>query len=408
MVEPQRVVYGGVDTHKEFHVAAVVDEVGRILGTDTFPATAAGYRRLLKWLERHGEVVKVGAEGTGCYGMSLARFLADRGVEVVEVNRPNRQLRRRRGKSDTVDAEAAARAALNGEATAVPKAADGIVEAIRALRIVFCSTRNTRTRIANQIRDLLVTAPDPLREALEPLTTDQRVERAARFRCSGDTADPAEATKIALRTLARQHQALTVDLDALRSRLDELTLQANPALRRAIGVGSDVASMLLIAAGDNPQRLHSEAAFAALCGASPVEASSGKHVSHRLNKGGNRDGNHALWRIAMVRLTCHQPTKDYAARRRAEGKSQRFIIRCLKRYIAREIHQLLLHPQPATTGRDLRDARRQLGYTQDHIARALGIDQSRISEIENDRRCAHEATARYRAWLDAQPPTCAA
>ena len=166
--------------------------------------------------------------------------------------------------------------------------------------------------------------------------------------------------------------------------------------------------MLLIAAGDNPQRLHSEAAFAALCGASPVEASSGKHVSHRLNKGGNRDGNHALWRIAMVRLTCHQPTKDYAARRRAEGKSQRFIIRCLKRYIAREIHQLLLHPQPATTGRDLRDARRQLGYTQDHIARALGIDQSRISEIENDRRCAHEATARYRAWLDAQPPTCAA
>mgnify|MGYP000857445704 CR=1 FL=1 len=331
MVEPQRVVYGGVDTHKEFHVAAVVDEVGRILGTDTFPATAAGYRRLLKWLERHGELVKVGAEGTGCYGMSLARFLADRGVEVVEVNRPNRQLRRRRGKSDTVDAEAAARAALNGEATAVPKAADGIVEAIRALRIVFCSTRNTRTRIANQIRDLLVTAPDPLREALEPLTTDQRVERAARFRCSGDTADPAEATKIALRTLARQHQALTVDLDALRSRLDELTLQANPALRRAIGVGSDVASMLLIAAGDNPQRLHSEAAFAALCGASPVEASSGKHVSHRLNKGGNRDGNHALWRIAMVRLTCHQPTKDYAARRRAEGKSQRFIIGCLKR-----------------------------------------------------------------------------
>lgn len=329
MVEPQRVVYGGVDTHKEFHVAAVVDEVGRILGTETFPATAVGYRWLLKWLERHGEVARVGAEGTGCYGMSLARFLVGQGVEVVEVNRPNRQLRRRRGKNDTVDAEAAARAALNGEATAIPKAADGIVEAIRALRIVFCSTRNTRTRIANQIRDLLVTAPDQLRETLEPLTTEQRVERAARFRCTGDPADPAEATKIALRTLARQHQTLTVDLDALRARLDELTIQANPALRRAVGVGADVASMLLVAAGDNPERLTSEAAFAALCGASPVEASSGKHVSHRLNKGGNRDGNHALWRIAMVRLTCHQPTKDYAARRRSDGKSQRFIIRCL-------------------------------------------------------------------------------
>lgn len=343
MVEPQRVVYGGVDTHKEFHVAAVVDEVGRILGTDTFPATAAGYRRLLKWLERHGELVKVGAEGTGCYGMSLARFLADRGVEVVEVNRPNRQLRRRRGKSDTVDAEAAARAALNGEATAVPKAADGIVEAIRALRIVFCSTRNTRTRIANQIRDLLVTAPDPLREALEPLTTDQRVERAARFRCSGDTADPAEATKIALRTLARQHQALTVDLDALRSRLDELTLQANPALRRAIGVGSDVASMLLIAAGDNPQRLHSEAAFAALCGTNPIPVASGKTGYHRLNRSGDRQANAALYRAVLTRLAYDPETQAYIAARLAPGGgNKKHLIRKLKRYLARQLYPIIL------------------------------------------------------------------
>ena len=363
MVDQERIVYGGVDTHKEFHVAAVVDDVGRILGTDTFPATAAGYRRLRRWLERHGTVAKVGVEGTGCYGLGLTRFLTGQDIEVVEVNRPNRQLRRRRGKSDTVDAEAAARAALNGEATVIPKAADGIVEAIRALRIVFCSTRNTRTRIANQIRDLLVTAPDQLRETLEPLGTDARVARAAKFRCTGDAADPGEATKVALRTLARQHQALTIDLDALRVHLDELTTRANPALRNAVGVGPDVASILLVVAGDNPDRLTTDAAFAALCGASPVEASSGKHVSHRLNQGGNRDGNHALWRIVMVRLKCHQPSQDYAARRRAEGKSQRYIIRCLKRYVAREIFQLLHHPEPATTGQDLRTARQAAGLT---------------------------------------------
>jgi transposase len=408
MAEPQRVVYGGVDTHKDFHVAAVIDDIGRILGTETFPATAAGYRRLERWLERPGQIAKVGVEGTGCYGLGLTRFLTSDGIEVIEVNRPNRQLRRRRGKSDTVDAEAAARAVLNGEATSVPKAADGIVEAIRVLRMVFCSTRNHRTRIANQIRDLLVTAPDQLREILEPLDTDNRVARAARFRCTGDPADLAETTKVALRTLARQHETLTVDLDALRARLDELTTQANPALRRAVGIGPDVASILLVAAGDNPERLLTDAGFAALCGASPVEASSGKHVSHRLNKGGNRDANHALWRIVMVRMTCHQPTKDYVARRRAEGKSQRFIIRCLKRYVAREVHQLLLRPQLATTGRDLRTARRQLGFSQEHVATALGCQQARLSNIENDKRCNHELAARYRTWLDAQTATCAA
>jgi transposase len=379
MVEEQRVVYGGIDTHKEFHVAAVVDDAGRILGTETFPATSSGHRSLERWVARHGRVAKIGVEGTGCYGLGLTRFLTGRGVKVVEVNRPDRQRRRRRGKNDTVDAEAAARAALNGEATAVPKAADGIVEAIRVTRVVFCSTRKTRTRVGNEIRDLIVTAPDELRETLEPLELGAMVARAARFRVSGDPADPTVATKTALSTLARQYQALSVDLDTLRARLDELTAEANPALRHAVGVGPDVASILLVVAGDNPDRLTSDSALAALCGASPVEASSGKHVSHRLNQGGNRQGNHALWRIAMVRLSCHQPTKDYAAKRRAEGKSQRFIIRCLKRAVAREIYQLLLHPQLATTGRDLREARRRLGHTQTHVANVLHVDQVRIS-----------------------------
>jgi len=353
-------------------------------------------------------VVKVGVEGTGCYGAGLARFLAAKGVEVVEVNRPNRQLRRRRGKSDTVDAEAAARAVLNGDATVVPKGSDGIVEAIRVTRVAFCSTRQSRTRVANQIRDLVLTAPDPLRCTLEPLSTDDRVATAARFRCTADHADPSEATRQALRTLARQHQALTADLDQLRNRLDELTTAANPALCQAVGVGPDVASILLVVAGDNPHRLTSDAAFAALCGASPVEASSGKHHNYRLNRGGNRAGNHALWRIVTVRLTCHAPTRAYAARRRAEGKTQRHIVRCLKRYVAREIHQLLLHPEPATTSRDLRRDRRAVGLTQATVAELLATDQSRISEIENGRRCNHELASRYRALLDAHQPPCAA
>ncbi|WP_229022777.1 IS110 family transposase [Actinomarinicola tropica] len=193
----------------------MVDQTGRIHDVESFPATPAGYRQLLGWMRGHGEVVRVGVEGTGSYGAGLARHLVSNGVDVAEVNHPNRQTRRQRGKNDTVDAEAAARAALNGEATAVPKAADGIVESIRALRVVFCSTRNARTRIANQLRDLVVTAPDALRQDLEPLDTPERVERAARFR-PANPVHPVEAIKLAMRTLARQHQALTGDLDNLR------------------------------------------------------------------------------------------------------------------------------------------------------------------------------------------------
>ncbi len=400
MVEQPRAVYGGVDTHKELHVAAAVDEVGRVLGAERFNATAAGYRALLVWMARHGQLARVGIEGTGSYGAGLARHLSAAGIELVEVNRPNRQMRRRRGKNDTVDAEAAARAALNGDATAVPKAGDGTVEAIRATRVAFASTRATRTRVANQMRDLVVTAPARLRANLEVLDTTALAQRAARYR-PGDVTDPTEATKAALRTLARQHQILTADLDELRDRLDELTAQANPALRDAVGIGPDVASILLVAAGDNPHRITSDAAFAALCGASPIEASSGKHVSHRLNKGGNRDANHALWRIAMVRMTCHQPTKDYVTRRRAEGKSQRFIIRCLKRYIAREVFHLLTTP-PATphNHQQLRTTRIAAGLSLTDVATALGTWPARISELERGTKPNTNLAPRYRDWLN--------
>jgi transposase len=398
MTEPEAGIYGGVDTHKDLHVAAVVDQTGRVRGVASFPANAGGYRQLLGWMRRHGEVVRVGIEGTGSYGAGLARHLTAVGVEVVDVNRPNRQTRRRRGKNDTVDAEAAARAALNGDASAAPKTHDGIVESIRALRIAFCSTRNTRTRIANQLRDLVICAPEQLRRDLEDLDTPVRVERAARFR-PGDLADPTEGTKAAMRALARQYQALSAHLDELRSQLDALTRQANPALRDARGVGADVASILLIAAGDNPERLTTEAALAALCGASPIEASSGKTVRHRLNQGGNRQANHALWRIAMVRLTCDPATRAYAERRRAEGKTTREIIRCLKRYIAREIYRLLTHP-PAFAGRsELRTTRTAASLTLAAAAHALETWPARISELERGTHRNDELEHRYRLWL---------
>ena len=408
MVQTSRPVYGGVDTHKDLHVAAVVDEAGRILDTASFATTKGGYRQLLAWLCRHGDLIRVGVEGTGSYGLGLARHLADHGVDVVEVNRPNRQARRRRGKNDVVDAEAAARAALNGDATAQPKRHDGVVESIRVLRIAFTSSRNTRTQVINQIHALVVCAPEGLRRDLENLNNTACVERCARFR-PGDTIDPTEATKAALRTLARQHQALTADIETIRGELDRLTKVVNPALCAALGVGSDVASILLIAAGDNPERLTSDAAFAALCGASPIEASSGKTVRHRLNQGGNRQANHALWRIAMTRLMSDPRTKAYAQRRRAEGRSTREIIRCLKRYIAREIYRHLTDPQPpAAPGPSLRERRLALNLTQTDIATALGTQGQRISNIETGYRASAALTERYSAWLNQHEATCAA
>lgn len=408
MADQRTVVTGGVDTHKDFHVAAVIDSTGKILDTEEFPATKRGYRELIAWMSSFGSISKIGVEGTGAYGAGLARSLADEGINVVEVDRPNRRMRRLHGKSDVVDAKAAARAALGGEASVTPKSREGVVESIRVLRIAYCSARDSRTRIANQIRDLILTAPEELRSSLDPLSTEARVKRCVHLR-TGDLADPAQATRAALRSLASRYQALTNELCRLRASLDELTTEANPALRQVIGVGGDVAALLLIAAGDNPERLHSESAFAAMCGVCPIEASSGQIVRHRLNRGGNRSANHAIWRIAMVRMTCDQRTKDYVDRRRAEGKTNREIIRCLKRYIAREIHRVLTNPQPVEIqGSDLRAARQAAGLTQEEVAAALNTKSPRISNIECGRGANYELTARYRDWLESLNSTCAA
>lgn len=395
-------VTGGVDTHADIHVAAIIDGVGRVLGTESFPATLPGYRCLLRWMVEHGRLVRVGIEGTSSYGAGLARYLADENVEVIEVNRPNRQQRRRRGKSDPTDAEAAARAALNGEASAVPKAGDGPVESIRVLRLARRSTMKARTQAANQIRDLIVTAPEQLRSQLRDLSTDARVDTCSRYR-PGDVTDPSEATKTAMRGLARRHLDLTAEIETLDDHISVLCVKANPALLGARGVGPEVAATLLVSAGDNPHRMRSEAAFAALCGASPVEASSGKIVRHRLNQGGDRQANNALWRIVMVRLTCDQRTKDYATSRRAAGKTDREIIRNLKRYVAREMFLLLTNPPRVARGADLRSARTNAGITLATAAKALATWPTRISELERGLKHDTELALRYETWLTSHP-----
>jgi transposase len=398
MQDRQADVTGGVDTHGEQHVAAVIDVVGRILGTAAFAADAAGYRRLLCWMRSFGQVTQVGVEGTGAYGAGLARYLTGQGVLVTEVSRPNRQARRRRGKSDTTDAEAAARAALNGDASGLPKAGNGPVEAIRTLRVARRSAMKARTQAANQIRDLIVTAPDDLRAQLSGLGTSARVRLCARFR-PGQVSDPAQAARRTLRCLARRHQALTAEIDELDQSIGQLCAQAGPALLAARGVGPEVASVLLIAAGDNPGRMRTEASFAALCGSSPVEASSGKIIRHRLNQGGNREANNALWRIAMVRLTCDRRTRDYAARRRSEGRSDREIIRCLKRYIAREVYQLITSPPALPAGAELRAHRTTARITLTTAAAQLATWPTRISELERGLIYDADLASRYQQWL---------
>jgi transposase len=333
----QRVI-GGIDTHKDIHVAAVLDELGRLLATRSFAATTSGYRQLHRWLCDHGEVLAVGVEGTGSWGVGLSRFLRARGLNLIEVNRPNRQTRRRKGKSDTVDAEMAARAVLAGDATVTPKTADGPVEALRQLRLARSGAIKARTAAANQMHSLTDTAPDELRARLRSLTTLQRARQCARLR-AGDVFTPAGAARRALRSVARRWLALNEEARELSAEI-KLILDtiAAPLLERH-GVGYETTGTLLCAAGDNPERLHTEAGYAALCGSAPVRVSSGKTNRHRLNRAGDRRANSALWTIVMVRIRSnHPPTMAYLERRTTEGLSKREAIRCLKRYVAREIY----------------------------------------------------------------------
>ena len=337
----EREVILGVDTHLEVHVAVLIDVVGRVVATTSVPTTALGYEQLIEWVRGFGRFTRAGIEGTGTYGAALARRVQEHGVQVLEINRPDRSRRRLRGKNDPTDAENAARAVLAGEATAIPKAQSGVVEAMRAVSMARRSAVKAKTQAINQLRALLVTAPESIRATLSRVKPEQCVARCARLRSLGDT-PLLKALTSTLRLLARRWMSLAKELDQLDAALAELTKRAGRRLLARFGVGPQTAATLLVTAGDNPDRLRSEAALAALCGASPLEASSGKTTRHRLNRGGDRAANNALWTISMVRMRSDPRTRAYVARRTAEGLSTKEIQRCLKRYIVRELYPLIL------------------------------------------------------------------
>jgi len=341
MTETARCVTAGVDTHRDVHVVAVLDERGAQLGCEPFAADPAGYRKALAWVRSFGPVDRIGVEGTGSYGAGLTRYLHNERVVVVEVSCPDRQRRRSHGKSDPVDALSAARAAQSGEASAQPKSRTGNVEAIRALRIPRRTAANSRIDAINQMRALLVTGPEQLRESFRDTTVWQMVTTAARLR-PGDPTTVAGATKFALRELARRIQELEEEIDRLDAIIGPLVRATAPTLVARHGLGPQTAGALLVAAGDNPERLHKESAFAHMCGSAPIDASSGVIVHKRLNRGGDRSANEALWRIVMVRMVSDPRTRHYVERRTKEGKSKREIIRCLKRYVARELYPYLV------------------------------------------------------------------
>jgi transposase len=333
-------VTAGVDTHLDVHVVAALDERGALLGVESFETSARGYRRTLRWLRRFGEVELVGVEGTGSYGAGLTRHLLGEGVTVVEVDRPNRQRRRKRGKSDSQDAITAARAAQAGDALGAAKTRDGNVEAMRVLRVARSSARKARTQALNQMRSIISTAPEAIRAELRDLNVYRLIERAGAYR-PGKGHGVETITKQTLRMLARRAAGLEDEVKDIDATLETLVAQTAPELIARVGVGTDTASALLVAAGDNPGRLRGEATFAHLCGASPIDASSGKHERHRLNRGGDRQANSALWKIVLTRLVCDPRTRAYLERRMKEGLTKKEAIRCLKRYIAREVYNHL-------------------------------------------------------------------
>ena len=330
----------GVDTHRDEHVAVAIDQLGVRLGDRYIATTTRGYVDLERWAMEQGEIVAFGVEGTGSYGAGLARFLTGSGHTVIEVSRPDRSTRRRLGKSDPIDAEVAARAVLAGVAKGNPKAGNDRVEMIRMLKSTNDSAVKARTQAINQMKAFVVTAPSELRERLRRLSTARLVARCVAFR-TGVLETPVAVAKHTLRSLARRHQQLTWEIHEIKTELHRLTSETAPALVKAFGIGPDTAATLLVTAGSNPKRLRSESAFAALCGVAPIPASSGKTSRHRLSRGGDRQANAAIHRVVIVRLRHDDRTREYMHRRTGEGMTKTEVIRCLKRYVAREVFSLL-------------------------------------------------------------------
>ena len=334
--DPAEIIIG-IDTHKEAHAAVAINGLGARLGAMTLLASSRGYHEMESWAQSLGPVRAFGIEGTGSYGAGLARFLQERGHNVIEVNRPNRQIRHQHGKNDPLDAENAARAVLSGQARAAPKSGTSSVEMIRHLKVARDTAVKSRTQAMVTLKTIIVNAPAALRESLDGLTGKMTLIRHLAALRPGAMTSPTASAKATLRALARRWLMLDAEIKSHDADLDTLTTACAPTLKEAHGMSTGTAAEMLILVGDNPERIRSEAAFAKLCGACPIPASSGKTTRHRLNRGGHRQANAALYRVVIIRMRSHPPTLDYVRRRTAEGKGKMEIIRCLKRFVAREI-----------------------------------------------------------------------
>ncbi|ANI90885.1 IS110 family transposase [Dietzia timorensis] len=336
----QEPIIVGIDTHKDIHHAAILSARGALIADQQFPATSRGYAQLLAWTATVGPVAVFGIECTGSYGAGLVRHLLAEGHDVREVNRPHAHTAARRGKTDAIDAEAAARKILAGEAPVVPKNTSGVVESIRMLTLARNSAVKARSIAQTQLQNVLVTAPGELREQINA-TTGPKARIAACRRLRPDTAgltDPMQAAKLTLRTLANRVEVLNEEIGDLDQQLGQLVAATTPTLVSKIGIGTGHAAQFLISAGENVGRLHTDAAFARLCGVAPIPVASGKTHRMRLHRGGDRQANRALHMIAVVRLRYDPRTVAYMERRRAEGLSKKDVLRCLKRFIAREVY----------------------------------------------------------------------
>src|SRR6478735_741074 len=392
-------IVAGADTHADtIHVAAI-SPTGAAIGDRECPTTRTGYAASIRFLHSLGQVARIGVEGTASYGAGFTRALSTAGIEVVEVTRAVKSTRRLKGKSDPLDAYSAARTALAGDGLATPK--DDATSGLRALHIARRSAIKHRTAVINQIKARLISAPDMVREKYRASTTLKMIEALARCRPDAQAEPWAQSVLVAAKMLAQRVQFLETQVESLQAQIDAIVTEANPGLRAAYGVGSDTAAQLLITAGANPHRLHSEAAFAALCGAAPVPASSGKTNRHRLSRGGDRAANNALHRIALVRMSHHQPTKDYVQRQLALGHNRMEILRKLKRAIAREIFKLLTRQIAVPEYADLRPARQAKNITVTAAANHFGIWPTVIFRIERGLQRDDTFADTYRNWLRA-------
>ncbi len=338
---PSTGIIVGVDTHKLSHAAVAINGIGARLDAVSIPANGKGYKALQAWAQALGPVRAFGVEGTGSYGAGLSRFLSEHGHTVLDVNRPNRQLRHQKGKDDPLDAESAARAVLSGQATTLPKSGTGTVEMIRHLKVARDTAVKARTQAMQTLKAIIVSSPLALREKLDSLAGKMTLVRHLAALRPGPLTSTTASAKTSLRATAQRWLALDAEVKEHDASLDRLTRQLAPELVEAHGMGVGTAAEMLLTVGDNAERIRSEGALAKLCGACPIPASSGKTTRNRLNRGGNRQANAALYRVVIVRMRTHQPTLDYVQRRKAEGKSKLEIIRCLKRFVVREIYGYL-------------------------------------------------------------------